>query len=155
MSEVLALEHAAIHVSDIERSRRFYQDLLGLEVVVYVEHDGGAISELCGIEGVYLKEYRMRPPKGPGPSGKAPGFTLDLLQIARPAGQARRPAINDAPMAHFAFGVKDLRATYERLRAAGVEFVSSPVTFPEAEGGWRVVFFRDPDGHLLELTEVD
>ena len=59
-------------------------------------------------------------------------------------------------MAHFAFGVTDLQATYERLVAAGVEFaVSPPVTFPEAEGGWRVVFFRDPDGHLLELTQVD
>jgi catechol 2,3-dioxygenase-like lactoylglutathione lyase family enzyme len=155
MSEILALEHAAIHVNDIEKSRHFYQDLLGLDVVMYVEHEGGAIAELCAIEGTYLKEYRMRPPQGPGPAGKAPGFTLDLLQIARPAGQVRRPAVNDAPMAHFAFGVKDLQATYERLVAAGVEFVSPPVTFPEAEGGWRVVFFRDPDGHLLELTQVD
>ena len=91
MTEVLALEHAAIHVSDIEKSRHFYQDLLGLDVVTYVEHEGGAIAELCAIEGTYLKEYRMRPPKGPGPAGKAPGFTLDLLQIARPAGQFGGP----------------------------------------------------------------
>ena len=69
---------------------------MGLDVVMYVEHEGGAIAELCAIEGTYLKEYRRRLPKGPGPAGEAPGFTLDLLadRPARgPSAQARHEMI--------------------------------------------------------------
>jgi len=154
MSEVLNLEHIAVIVSDLERSRHFYQDLLGLNVIEYVEHGGQALSDMFGLDDVHEIEYRMRAPKGPGPEGKAPGFTIDLIRHTKPKGAIRWPAVNDIPTGHFAFGVKDLRATYERLKAAGVEFVSPPVTFPEEEGGWKVLFFRDPDGFLLELVQV-
>ena len=154
MGGVLALEHIAILVSDLERSKHFYVDLLGLEVIGYVEHAGGAIDEMAATEGVDMIEYRLRAPKGPGPAGGGPGFTIDIVQWVRPEGEARSPLINDVPTAHCAFGVKDLQATYDRLKAAGVEFVSPPVTFPEEEGGWRVLFFRDPDGFVLELIEV-
>jgi catechol 2,3-dioxygenase-like lactoylglutathione lyase family enzyme len=154
MSEVMALEHIAIMVSDLERSKHFYADLLGLEVLEYVEHDGGAIDEMTATEGVFMIEYRLRPPQGPGPAGGGPGFTIDLIQWVRPRGDVKRPLINDIPGAHYAFGVRNLQATYDRLKAAGVEFVSPPVIFPEEEGGWRVLFLRDPDGFLLELIQI-
>ena len=57
------------------------------------------------------------------------------------------------PSAHFCFGVENVPATYERLKAEGVEFVSSPVSF-SGEGEWHVLFFYDPDGNLLELNEM-
>ena len=44
-------------------------------------------------------------------------------------------------------------ATYERLKAEGVEFVSPPVRFA-GEGEWHVLFFYDPAGNLLELNEI-
>lgn len=153
MGEVLALEHIAVMCSDLERSKHFYADLLGLNVVGYVYHDGGAIDKMTATKGVYMTEYRLRAPGGPG-TAEGPGFTIDLIQWVRPAGEVKRPLINDIPGAHFAFGVKDLVATYERLHAAGVEFVSDPVIFPDEEGGWRVIFLRDPDGFLLELVQV-
>ena len=154
MGEVKALEHIAIMVSDLERSKEFYSDLLGLEVIGDPEHDGGAIDEMCATEGVYMKEYRLRAPEGPGPAGGGPGFTIDLIKWVRPEGAVTRPLINDIPTAHYAFGVADLQATYDRLKAKGVEFVSPPVTFPPEEGSWKVLFFKDPDGFLLELIEV-
>ena len=86
--------------------------------------------------------------------GGGPGFTIDLIQWVRPKGEVKRPLINDIPSAHYAFGVRDLQATHDRLKAAGAEFVSPPVVFPEEEGGWRVLFFRDPDGFLLELIQI-
>ena len=57
------------------------------------------------------------------------------------------------PSVHICFGVEDVPATYERLKAAGVEFVSPPVRFT-GEGEWHVFFFYDPDGNLLELNEI-
>ncbi len=153
MGEVHTLEHVAVIVTDLERSKHFYHDLLGLDVIQYVFHDGGPVGDLFATGPTHLKEYRLRPPKGPGPA-TGPGFTIDLIQFATPKGEIRAPAINEVPTAHFAFGVPDIAAAYERLKAAGVAFVSPPVVFPEEEGGWRVVFARDPDGFLVELTEM-
>ena len=46
--------------------------------------------------------------------------------------------------------VPDASAAYETLRARGAEFLTPPVT-----SEWEVrAFFRDPDGHLLEISEV-
>ena len=45
--------------------------------------------------------------------------------------------------------VPDCRAAYETLRGRGAEFLTPPV-----ESAWEVrCFFRDPDGHLLELSQ--
>jgi catechol 2,3-dioxygenase-like lactoylglutathione lyase family enzyme len=46
--------------------------------------------------------------------------------------------------------VPDCRAAYEVLRARGAEFLTPPVDW----GGEIRCFFRDPDGHLLEISEA-
>ncbi len=46
--------------------------------------------------------------------------------------------------------VPDCRAAYETLRSRGAEFLTPPVD----RGGEIRCFFRDPDGHLLEISEV-
>ena len=43
--------------------------------------------------------------------------------------------------------------TYSALKAKGVEFVSEPVSFDLEWGIVKVVFFKDPDGFVLELME--
>ena len=53
-------------------------------------------------------------------------------------------------MRHLAFYVADVDAEAARLRAAGVTFDVEPRT---ATGDVRLVFFRDPDGTLLELMD--
>lgn len=51
-----------------------------------------------------------------------------------------------------------MNAAYENLRAQGVEFLSAPVTFDLGAdwdyGPLKVVFFKDPDGFILELMEM-
>jgi catechol 2,3-dioxygenase-like lactoylglutathione lyase family enzyme len=46
--------------------------------------------------------------------------------------------------------VPDCRAAYETLRTRGAEFLAPPVD----RGGEIRAFFRDPDGHLLEISEI-
>jgi catechol 2,3-dioxygenase-like lactoylglutathione lyase family enzyme len=50
----------------------------------------------------------------------------------------------------FTIRVPDCRGAYETLRARGAEFLTEPVDW----GGEIRVFFRDPDGHLFELSEA-
>ena len=47
------------------------------------------------------------------------------------------------------FRVRDCRAAYETLRSRGAEFLTPPVD----RGGEIRAFFRDPDGHLFEISE--
>jgi glyoxylase I family protein len=89
------------------------------------------------------------------------GPRIELLRYITP------DAINvpgvDRPNAlglrHLAFKVDDIAAAVAQLRAAGVVFPSDVQTVPDSQviyaGGVRkqLVYFRDPEGNILELCE--
>ena len=54
-------------------------------------------------------------------------------------------------MPHIAFDVTDIDAEYERLKAAGVEFISPP---QKLGAGCASCYLYDPDGNLVELQEI-
>lgn len=62
---------------------------------------------------------------------------------------------NDRWFRHFAIVVRDMPQAFDRLKARGVaRFSSEPQTLPEwnpASAGIAALYFRDPDGHPLEL----
>ncbi len=151
----ITMDHVAVMVSDLDRSLKFYRYILGLEVVTPEEHGGGPVDEMTAMKDTHVREYRMRTPGGV--NGQTPnegfGFTFDLIEWVNPNSPTGRRPIHHVPSAHFCFGVEDVPATYERLKAAGVEIVSPPVRF-SGEGEWHVLFFYDPDGNLLELNEI-
>lgn len=155
MSTSIKIDHVAVMVSDLEKSLHFYRDLLGLEVVSPEEHIDGPISEMTAMSKVHMREYRLRAPGGIHGHSRndGAGFTFDLIQWLNPPSPVERYPLNHVPSAHICFGVEDVQATYERLNAAGVEFVSPPVHF-SGEGEWCVLFFYDPDGNLLELNQI-
>jgi catechol 2,3-dioxygenase-like lactoylglutathione lyase family enzyme len=59
---------------------------------------------------------------------------------------------NRLGFSRLALRTKDLIPFYEKLKAAGVEFLSEPIEI-DVVGARRYVLFRDPDGTLLELIE--
>ena len=63
----------------------------------------------------------------------------------------RRPAC-DAGIRHLAFDVKDIFAEYERLKAAGVDFISPPQYIEP--GKCTSCYFYDPDGNIVEMQEL-
>ncbi len=60
MSISIKIDHVAMMVSDLERSLKFFRDLLGLEVVSPEEHNDGPISEMTAMPKVHMREYRLR-----------------------------------------------------------------------------------------------
>jgi catechol 2,3-dioxygenase-like lactoylglutathione lyase family enzyme len=60
------------------------------------------------------------------------------------------PREPDAVSHSMTIRVGDCRSVYEKLRGRGAEFLTPPVG-----SDWEVrVFFRDPDGHLLEISQA-
>ena len=75
---------------------------------------------------------------GGGPTPDKPGVTLDV------------PADPNQVSSQLIFRVDDCRTTYGFSRSRGAEFVAPPVD----RGGEIQAFFRDPDGHLFEISEL-
>jgi glyoxylase I family protein len=53
---------------------------------------------------------------------------------------------------HLAFETQDIDAAYEELRRAGV--IGEDIAIREMPGGWRLLFFPDPDGMEIELKQA-
>ena len=115
-------------VSDVERSRRWYTDVLGAEL--YREYGGSSVVLTFG--GSWLLIVT-----GGGPTPDKPSVTLTA------------PADPDRLDHLFTIRVSDCQVTYELLVQRGAEFLTPPVT----SGAETRAFFRDPDGHLFEISE--
>jgi len=115
--------------SDYARSLAFYRDVLGATVVR--EFPG----TLCFLS-FAGSQVLLTVPGGP---------TKDKPTVAFAS-----PTDPDRVTSELAIRVPDCYAAYESLRARGAEFLTPPVDW-----GYEVrAFFRDPDGHLLEISQT-
>jgi catechol 2,3-dioxygenase-like lactoylglutathione lyase family enzyme len=106
---------------DVRSMRDFYRDVL------QVEAEGDDTYAVIKTEGAGLSIYWQQ-----GTEEMAPGCTLG----AAPGGFT------------LEFVVDDVDAEYARLVAMGVDIVKPPTTQP---WGWRSVWFRDPDGNIVNF----
>ena len=146
---VSAVDAIGITVADVERSVAFYRDVLGFE-----RHDdsrltGEAWDRLYGIEGAQRRVVGMR-------LGEE---RIELVQWLTPRGRPvpRDSRSQDRWFQHIAIIVNDMDQAYRELQRHGVERISpAPQRLPDsnpAAGGIRAFYFKDPDGHPLELLQ--
>jgi len=126
---ISAVHHIAIICTDYERSKAFYTQVLGLQIVreVYREERRSWKLDLA-LNGHYIIELFSFPDPPPRPS--------------RPEAQGLR---------HLAFTVQDIEKTVATLQQEGV--VTEPIRV-DPYTGKRFTFFTDPDGLPLELYET-
>jgi catechol 2,3-dioxygenase-like lactoylglutathione lyase family enzyme len=115
-------------VSDMDRARDFYRDVLGASV--YREY--GGTSCVLQFAGAWLLLVT-----GGGPTEDKPGVAFEPPRDPRSVGHS------------MTMRVPDCKAAYDTLVSRGAEFLTPPHDW----GGEIRCFFRDPDGHLLEISE--
>jgi catechol 2,3-dioxygenase-like lactoylglutathione lyase family enzyme len=134
-------------VSDMDRSLRFYTEVLSFEKVSDFSVSGKAYEQLFGVSNATARIPRIR-------LGQE---TLELIQFSNPGG---RPVpydsrSNDRWFQHVAIIVSDMDRAYALLRKYKVEHASSgPQILPDWNpnaGGIKAFYFKDPDGHPLEI----
>jgi catechol 2,3-dioxygenase-like lactoylglutathione lyase family enzyme len=123
----MALTHILV-VSDVDRSRAWYTDVLGARP----HREYGGDSAVLNFNGSWLLLVTGGPP-----TDDKPGVTL--------APPPDRSAIDHL----FTIRVRDCRSAYETLRERGAAFLTEPAE----RGSETRCFFRDPDGHLFEISE--
>jgi catechol 2,3-dioxygenase-like lactoylglutathione lyase family enzyme len=124
-AEGIALTHFVV-ASDVDRSRRFYADALGGEIL----KDGEPTIIALANSWIVINT-------GGGPTDDKPTVTLEP------------PSDPDRVSSFLNIRVADIHAVYERWRARGAEFLTPPTD----RGVELRCYMRDPDGHLIEVGQ--
>ena len=144
---VTGVDSVGITVSDMDRALDFYTKVLPFEVVSDSEIAGDEFEHLEGVFGARARVVRL----------KLGDEFFELTDYLAPEG---RPIpidsrSNDRWFQHIAIIVSDMDKAYEHLRQNHVQHASTgPQTIPawnKSAAGIRAFYFRDPDGHNLEI----
>jgi lactoylglutathione lyase len=122
--------HTMIRVRDLDKSLKFYTDLLGMKILRQRDYPTGKFT-------LAFVGY-----------GEEAGNTV--IELTHNWEQAEPYQLGTA-FGHLAIGVPDVYKTCERLAAAGVK-IPRPAG-PMAHGGSVIAFIEDPDGYRIELVQ--
>ena len=144
-----AVDSIGITVSDLERSKAFFQDVLSFRLEGEFESSGREVELLTGVFGARTRTARLTLGR------EAIELTEFLAPRGRPyPGDTRG---NDQWFQHIAIITSDMEAAYQRLRDRNVTHASTgPQRLPDWNpnaGGISAFYFRDPDGHFLEVLQ--
>jgi catechol 2,3-dioxygenase-like lactoylglutathione lyase family enzyme len=134
------VNHVGLCVTDLDRSRRFYEAVLGFTHQRDLEVPDGAASKLLqipapvGCTAVYLERE---------------GFILELLHFDREGNAPRRERTFTEPgLTHISFSVDDIAAACALVEEHGGEVLH------DTDMGGLAINVRDPDGQILELLPM-
>lgn len=142
------IRHTGLVVRDLERSIKFYRDILGFSIYRRcMEKRGDFIDKFVGLKDVVLESAKLSLPQG---------GLIELLQYhSHPDPDTFKKAenfpSNKIGCQHIALTVEDLATLYQKLIKEGYNCNSEPLLSPE--GKTKTLYCHDPDGIIVELTE--
>lgn len=138
------LLHYSHCVSDIERSRRFYTEVLGFEVMAEFDFDDANTARVMGVPDARFKGIFM----------KRDGMRIEIIGFSNPPPEraVRRRRSNEIGHSHLSFYVTDLDATLRALREQGVTVDDD--TRATVMNGIECCVVRDPDGFPIEIVQT-
>lgn len=134
------VNHVGLCVTDLTRSRQFYEQVLGFEFWRDLAPPDAMVSKLIDVpEPVGVQVAYLR----------AGEFVLELMEYTRAGAvtPARTRVMNEIGLTHLSFAVDDIDATAALAEAHGGRVL------PQTHVG-AAVMIRDPDGQLLELLPM-
>jgi lactoylglutathione lyase len=133
--------HTGQVVTDLERSKRFYQEVLGFEFWYEVSLPDQPSAKLLS----------LTPPLGSTTTYLTlDGFVLELIYFSANGATTpyRARTMNEPGLTHLSISVDDIKATSERAVEYGGEII-------EDSDVKLAMFIRDPDGQLVELLTAE
>jgi glyoxylase I family protein len=143
------LHHFNLIVASKEKTKAFYNGLLGLEIALETEIEDEEFSRGVGLPGTKVLATFFKLPSNNG--------LIETFQYVNPGKPIEEGArANDAGWQHLCFQVDDIEKTVAELEAKGVQFLSTPVTISKEHpffAGVKFCYFRGPDGEVLEILQ--
>jgi catechol 2,3-dioxygenase-like lactoylglutathione lyase family enzyme len=142
------LFHVAINSTDLDRSVAFYTKL-GFEALQDRTVQNPKLKEAFAVPCEQCRFVHLR-------LGGDDATLLDIVEWGPPgtADGITTPAQNAHGLTRIAVLTDSTDEVYEQLKADGAEFVTEPTTVMTPEGGWRVCLVKDPDGIVVQVTEL-
>lgn len=130
-STAFQLHHVTLSVTNAEQASKWYADMLGFKIrdrLTLTRPTGGKIQVVrIEIPGLQMNISQFDGSVSPNQNGERQGWR------------------------HLALQVDNVDRNYQQLQAKGVQFLGKPFTYNPP--GYRVAFFRDPEGNILELYQ--
>ena len=149
---IKSVDHINIVVSDLDRSVRFYTEILGFRKIRDAILQGEWIDKIVGLSGVEAKVVYVVAPGGEP--------RIELLQYLSPTGKflSENSLPNTPGLRHIALQVKNINVLYKKLLENNITVFGGPVKVPAGvvkhdSGQKTLLYFLDPDGVVLELAE--
>ena len=124
--------HLALWVSDIERSKRFYKDVLGFKEIIKFPHPWDTnVSQIVMLD-------------------TGDGNCLEIFS------DAPKDTIPNGAFFHVAFRTDNVDALFKKIKSSGTKVISEPrdvLLEGEVPTKMRVTFFEGPDGEQLEFCQ--
>ena len=149
---IQSIDHVNLVVRDLERMTRFYVDVLGFVVTKEVTISGDWIDQVVGLANVTADVVYLDLAAGP---------RIELIFYHEPHSPEPRDA--NCPhlpgLRHMAFRVADIDSVVAKMQQHGVSLQSEVSSVPSTQVQYagdvrkRLVYFRDPEGNILELCE--
>ena len=133
--------HTGHVVTDLERSKQFYQEVFGFKFWYEIKPPDGPTAKLSG----------LTPPLGVTASYLTlDGFVLELMHYSAPGAVApfRPRTMNEPGLTHLSISVDAIRSTAERAVEWGGQIIE------DSDVAGAALFIRAPDGQLIELLPL-
>lgn len=147
---LIGLHHFNLIVSDMEKTKEFYNKRLGLEIALETVIEDEEFSRGVGLPKTKVLATFFRIPNNSG--------LIETFQYVNPKGRPlpSDAKANDGGWTHICFQVPDIQKTYQEMQAKGIKFLSTPVTISKDHShfaGVRFCYFRGPDREVIEILQ--
>ncbi len=135
--------HVGIGVKDLEKSVKFYTEVMGMEEEYRTHNEGEKISRIVGVKDVDMDVCVV----------KKNNVKIELLDYKNDGLKKQNKHIGQAEpgLIHLAFLVDDVDKEYERITSLGFKFNAPPMV--ARENGPKITYFEGPDNVVIEIFE--
>lgn len=143
------VHHVGLLVTDFDRSRAFYDKLLGMEPT---------ISTTVGRSAEFDRQVEASGAQARVAFYDVANTSVELIEFLTPKETPdTRGNVPHVPGSkHLCFLVEDCDAAYREMKADGYDFLAPPCHFGDENPDLKGVifaYFRDPDGNIVEILE--
>lgn len=131
IASTVQFHHVTLSVSDVDRVSQWYANVLGFKI-----HDRFTLTRP---DNQKIQVVRV----------EIPGLQMDISQF--PGSTSPDRSGERQGWRHLAIQVNNVEQSYQRLQKQGIQFLAKPLIYNPP--GYRIAFFRDPEGNILELYQ--